>query len=1050
MKRLTHPSQLADWKARLRDERPAYGKTVVVSSGTCGQASGSLRIIDAFRRELERRGLAADVRVETTGCHGFCALEPNVVIYPGGIFYGNLDPADVPAIVEETLVSDRVIPSLVFEDPETGRKTELEKDIPFYGKQLRLLTENNLHIDPTRIEDYILLDGYQALAKVLFDMTSEEVIREITASGLRGRGGAGFPTGRKWQFCREAPADRRYIICNADEGNPGTFMDRSILGGNPHSVIEGMIIGAYAIGAEEGYIYVRMEAPLALQRVTIARDAARKCGLLGKSILGSEFHFDIQVVEGAGAFVCGEETSLMASIEGRRGSPRQRPPFPAQSGLWGKPTNINNVETWANVPLIISRGAAWYSAIGTEKSKGTKIFSLVGKIRQGGNIEVPMGISLREIVYDIGGGIQDGKRFKAIQTGGPSGFFLPADKLDVKVDYDELAKAGSTMGSGGMIVMDETTCMVDVARHYLHFTQEESCGKCVPCRVGTRQMYDILVRITEGRGEEKDLDQLESLGNAIMAASLCGLGQTAPNPVLSTLLHFRDEYMEHVRNKRCPSLVCKEIVSSPCQYACPIGQEASVYVALIARNSLQEALDVIYKDNPLPFVCGRVCDHPCEAVCEAGKTARPIAIRSLKRFVLDWARREGRRPALPDRGKRDDAVAVIGAGPAGLTAAYFLSRKGFSVTVFEASENPGGTLAAMMPDFRLPKEILEQDIEFIRNAGVSIQTQAALGRDFSLEDLFRRGFKAVLIAAGAHNPRKNKIPGENAQGVVTAAEFLKASKEGRSVSLGKRVGVVGGGWLALDAARAAIRNPGTERVILFFSGEDKHLGVDTADIQSASEEGVEFRFLSAAVSVLTDHDQAAGLKCYSLELGPADENGRRYLKSVPHSGFVVDLDTVIMAAGGGPDIGLVARNENLETTGSGALAVDKLTMATNRAGVFGGGEAVSGPVPVVRAMASGKRAAELIERYLDGQSGAPVPRPVRPSSYVPEFDRGSEPQALADRPAMPKLAAAKRKKNRREVETGLAPETAVGEARRCLRCELRTIEGRQALGESDD
>ena len=1050
MKRLTHPSQLADWKVRLLDERPAGRKTVVISSGTCGQASGSLGIIDAFRREVERRGLGDAVRLETTGCHGFCELEPNVVIYPQGIFYKNLVPKDVPAIVEETLVQDKVIPSLVFEDPGTGGKTELQQDIPFYGKQLRLLTENNLHLDPTRIEDYVLLDGYQALAKVLFDMTSEEVIQEITASGLRGRGGAGFPTGRKWQLCRDVAADRRYIICNADEGNPGTFMDRSILGANPHSVVEGMIIGGYAIGAAEGYIYIRMEAPLALQRVTLARDSARKCGLLGKSILGSEFHFDIQVVEGAGAFVCGEETSLMASIEGRRASPRQRPPFPAQSGLWGKPTNINNVETWANVPLIISRGAEWYSRIGTEKSKGTKIFSLVGKIRQGGNIEVPMGITLREIVYDIGGGIQDGKRFKAIQTGGPSGGCLPAAMLDLTIDYDNLVQAGSTMGSGGMIVMDETTCMVDLARHYLHFTQEESCGKCVPCRVGTRQMHDILVRISEGRGEERDLEQLESLGNAIMAASLCGLGQSAPKPVLSTLRHFRDEYLEHIRNKRCPSLVCKEIVSSPCQYACPIGQEAPVYIALVAQNKLQEALDVIYKDNPLPFVCGRVCDHPCEAVCEAGKTARPIAVRGLKRFVLDWARREGRRPALPDPVRRDDAVAVVGAGPAGLTAAYFLGRKGFPVTVFEAAETPGGTLGAMMPDFRLPKEILELDIENIRKAGVSIETQAALGRDFSLDDLFKRGFKAVFIAAGAQKLRKHKIPGENARGVIPAAEFLKASKAGKNINLGKRVGVVGGGWMALDAARAAVRHPGSEKVSLFFNGQEQHLGVDKADLHSAAGEGVEFRFLCAPLTVLTERDKVAGLECRRLELGLADENGRRPLKPVARSGFRADLDTVIMAAGGGTGFPSVARKEGLETTESGTLAVDGRTLATSRSGVFGGGEAAAGPLPVVQAMAWGKRAAESIARYIDGDRSEPEAKPVRPSFYVPEYDRAGGPQALADRPAMPTLPEAKRKKNHQEVETGFPADLAVREARRCLRCELRTKEAIEGLRDNDD
>ena len=574
MRLLTHPSQLADWKARLLEKRPVHEKTIVVSNGTCGRASGSLGIIEALGRELDRRGLGDTVGMEVTGCHGFCELEPNVVIFPEGIYYARLKPEDIPSIIDMTILKNKVVEPLTYADPKTGRRYVLQKDIPFYRKQMRLLTEDNLRINPDRIEDYILADGYQALAKVLFDMTAEEVIREVDLAGLRGRGGAGFPTGKKWQFCRNESADRRYIICNADEGNPGTYMDRSILGANPHSVIEGMIIGAYAMGAAEGYIYVRMEAPQAVRQVTLARDQARHHGLLGKSILGSEFHFDIHIVEGAGAFVCGEETSLMSSIEGRRAVSRQRPPFPAQSGLWGKPTNINNVETWANVPLILKRGAEWYSNIGTPKSKGTKIFSLVGKIRHGGQVEVPMGIRLREVISDIGGGIKDGKKFKAVQTGGPAGGFLPAEFLDLAIDYDNLVQAGSTMGSGGMIVLDETTCMVDLARHYMHFTQEESCGKCVPCRVGTRQMHDILVGITRGEGKEEDLARLEELGNSIRVASLCGLGQGAPNPVLSTLRHFRQEYIAHIKQRKCAARVCRDLASSPGQEPASSGRRA--------------------------------------------------------------------------------------------------------------------------------------------------------------------------------------------------------------------------------------------------------------------------------------------------------------------------------------------------------------------------------------------------------------------------------------------------------------------------------------------
>ncbi|MGD8539991.1 MAG: NADH-ubiquinone oxidoreductase-F iron-sulfur binding region domain-containing protein [Candidatus Aminicenantes bacterium] len=561
MDKIINPEQLYEWKEEILSRRPGYKKTIVVSSGTCGQASGSLPVIDALKTELEKRRLKDTVGIEITGCHGFCEMEPNLIIFPEEIFYGNLEPKDIPEIVERTVFGDEVVDSFVYVEPKTGKKNAFLQKIPFYGKQMRLLTGNNFRIDPTSIEDYVRLDGYQALSKVLFDDTSEEVILEIEKSGLRGRGGGGFPTGRKWAVCRKAKSEKKYIICNADEGDPGAYMDRSLLEGNPHSVIEGMIIGAYAIGATEGYIYVRMEYPLAVENLRIALQKATQYGFLGKSIMGSEFHFNIHLIEGAGAFVSGEETSLMASIEGKRAFPRQRPPYPAQEGLWGKPTNINNVETWANVPLIINRGADWYSKVGTKMSKGTKIFSLVGKINNTGLVEVPMGITLREIIYDIGGGIKNNKKIKAVQTGGPSGGCIPADKLDLPIDYDTLAKAGSIMGSGGMIVMDEDTCMVDVARYFLNFTQEESCGKCVPCRIGTKQMVNILSHITEGEGEEGDVKRLEDLAKTIKIGSLCGLGQTAPNPVLTTLQYFKKEYEAHIKEKSCPALVCKALIS---------------------------------------------------------------------------------------------------------------------------------------------------------------------------------------------------------------------------------------------------------------------------------------------------------------------------------------------------------------------------------------------------------------------------------------------------------------------------------------------------------
>jgi len=553
-------TRLERTKAEILASRKQAMTVVTVCGGTGCHAYGCLKVAQAFEEEIKRQNLHRQVSVRTTGCHGFCERGPIVVIQPDGIFYQRVQIPDIQEIVTETIKNKKILDRLLYVDPKTKKSVVLEKEVPFYKTQERIVFGNNGFIDPKDIRDYIALDGYKALAKVLFEMTAEEVIDEIKASNLRGRGGAGFPTGKKWEICRDSKSDVKYIICNADEGDPGAYMDRSLLEGNPHSVIEGMIIGAYAIGASEGYIYVRMEYPLAVNNITLALEQAREYGLLGQSILGSEFHFDIHVFRGAGAFVSGEETSMMASIEGKRAFPKQRPPFPAQKGLWGNPTNINNVETWANVPYIINRGAEWYSGIGTPTSKGTKIFSLVGKINNTGLVEVPMGITMRKIVYDIGGGIKNNKKFKAVQTGGPSGGCLPAQLLDLPIDYESLTRAGSMMGSGGMIVMDEENCMVDVARYFLNFTQEESCGKCVPCRVGTRQLVEILTRITQGKGEEEDIKKLQNLSKTIKSTSLCGLGQTAPNPVLTTLRYFRDEYEAHIKEKACPALVCKELI----------------------------------------------------------------------------------------------------------------------------------------------------------------------------------------------------------------------------------------------------------------------------------------------------------------------------------------------------------------------------------------------------------------------------------------------------------------------------------------------------------
>ncbi|MFW6269472.1 MAG: NADH-quinone oxidoreductase subunit NuoF [Bacillota bacterium] len=564
-----------------RDTSEVERKTIAVCGGTGCQGSEADKVIAAFRREIKNRQIEDQIDFKITGCPGFCEQGPLAVVRPQDIFYVKISPEKVPEIIEKSILDNQIIDELLYRENEEAEEIIKEKEVPFYKHQKRIVFENNGLIDPASIEDYIEKDGYSALSKILSGFEPQDVISEIKNSGLRGRGGAGFPTGQKWEFASREKSDIKYVVCNADEGDPGAFMDRGLLEGNPHLVIEGMIIGAYAIGANQGYIYCRTEYPLAVENAQKAIEDSRRYGFLGDNIFNSGFSFDLEIRKGAGAFVAGEETALLHSIEGKRAMPTQRPPYPATSGLWGKPTNINNVETWANVPYIINRGSDWFSEIGTENSKGTKVFSLVGKINNTGLIEVPMGITLREIIYEIGGGIPEGKEFKAVQTGGPSGGCIPADYLDLQVDYEKLSEANSMMGSGGMVVMDEDTCMVDVAKYFLEFLQEESCGKCPPCRVGVPKMLKILERITAGEGRKGDLETLEELGKTISNASLCGLGQTSANPVLSTLEHFRNEYEEHIFDKKCSALVCPDLLHyeideelckgcDQCKQVCPV------------------------------------------------------------------------------------------------------------------------------------------------------------------------------------------------------------------------------------------------------------------------------------------------------------------------------------------------------------------------------------------------------------------------------------------------------------------------------------------------
>ena len=609
MAKLSSTSDFHAWHKQLIAEMDIDIPVIMLCGGIGCKAMGSEPVHRAFVQEIDKLGLKDKVKLKLTGCHGFCEKGPVVVILPDKFFYPEVKPENVADILQQTVIGRKPIEDLQYVDPASGNKITYEQDIPFYAGQQRNVFRNNGKIDPVEIEDYVQHEGYGAFVKVLEEYSPEEVVKIVTDSGLRGRGGGGFPTGLKWNFCRQAPGDEKYLICNADEGDPGAFMDRSILEGTPHAVLEGMLVAGYAIGATCGFIYVRTEYPLAVSNTMAALEVVRKKGLLGDNILGSGFSFDIEIREGAGAFVCGEETALIASIEGSRGMPRPRPPFPAVSGYLGKPTNINNVETFANVPLIMLKGSQWYSAIGTEKSKGTKIFALAGKVKNTGLVEVPMGITLREIVFDIGGGILDDKEFKSAQLGGPSGGCIPAKYLDKTIDYDSVQEIGAIMGSGGLIVMDETTCMVDIARYFLEFVQAESCGKCTPCRVGTKKMLDILISICAGTAKMADLDTLEKLAEDVCKASLCGLGQTAPNPVLSTLRNFKAEYVQHIVERKCPAGVCKDLLGYEIVEVC-IGCGACRRVCPVdAVTGEKKQLHIIDQDKCIK--CGQ-CYNACK------------------------------------------------------------------------------------------------------------------------------------------------------------------------------------------------------------------------------------------------------------------------------------------------------------------------------------------------------------------------------------------------------------------------------------------------------
>ncbi|UCH77585.1 MAG: FAD-dependent oxidoreductase [Candidatus Coatesbacteria bacterium] len=1054
--KITSTKDLDKLKSQGREALYPGKIRINVGSPTCGVAKGALEVLLDLLDRVQAEGLEAEVA--GTGCLGYCEVEPLVDVWVPGeprVIYANVTVEDTPALVEALkegrVLTDKALfrlegeylflgdEEIKYQIGSTNGKYDgipLMAEVPFYGGQYKLVTRNCGYLTPTALPEYVARGGLYPLVKALTQMTPEEVIAEVSKAGLRGRGGAGFPTGRKWQFVREAPGDVKYIICNAEEGDPGAYMDRSVVEGDPYSVLESMIVCAYVIGnCKEGYVYIKHEYERPRGIITTAVETLREYGLLGDNILGTGLDFDIHVARDPGAFVCGEETALINAIEGKRGEARLRPPYPAQKGLFDKPTVVNNVETWANVPVILDRGGEWYSALGTEGSKGTKVVSLAGKVSNTGLVEVPMGTKLWDVIFGMGGGVPTDRGFKGVQIGSPLGGCVPGELLDLPLDYEKLTEAGAMVGSGGMIVMDEHTCMVDMAKFFMEFNRDESCGRCTPCRDGVPAALAILDRITKGEGTLEDLDTLEELGTVIQETSLCGLGQTAPNPVLATLRYFRDEYEAHIVEKRCPGAVCKALISAPCHHVCPIGMDPPSYIGYIAQGEFNKAYEVIAEASPFPGVCGRVCDYPCEFKCTSGDSAQPIAVRALKRFVADYAKNKNGRPKKKAAGKFDEKVAVIGSGPAGLTCAYQLALRGYAVTVFEALPVAGGMLAVGIPAYRLPRDILEFEIENVKRAGVEIETNTAVGKDVTLEELRARGYKAFFVATGAHTGLKLGLDGEDAAGVVDAVAFLRDVNLGQSQKPGDRVGVVGGGNAAVDAARTALRL-GAAEVHILYRRTKQEMPAQREEIEAAQAEGIHFHLLVAPKRVLVEGGRMVGLECLRMELGEVDASGRRRPVPIDGSEFTLELDALIPAISQEPDLTCLAGSNTVETTERNTVVADEKTLQTAAPDVFAGGDVVTGPWTVTGAMGHGKLAAEMIHKYLRGEALEPEYAPTRPTADAPIYQLTEEEVGtITRRPEVPCSSAPARTSNFDEVDLCLTDEQAKNEAKRCLRCD---------------
>ena len=1025
---------------------------IAVGMGTCGRGNGAEGLYHAFSVAIDKSG--TDFFLTSVGCFGVCCQEPLVNVHVPGqpmLILHQVQAGDAGRIIHD-ISTGQITPDLVYCKVEewdhiTGSiryghgypEVPTWNEVPFFKGQKKIVLRNCGLINPDDVEEYIAVGGYQALYKALIDAKPEAIVEQIKAAKLRGRGGAGFLTGNKWEFLRKAVSDQKFLICNADEGDPGAYMNRNEIESDPHSMLEGMIIGGYAMGATQGIIYVRAEYPLAVHRLRKAIEQAHEYGILGENILGRGFRFDIELVEGAGAFVCGEETALIASLEGEAGRPRPRPPFPAQKGLWGKPSNINNVETWYNIAPIVTKGPAWFTETGSAKSPGTKVFSLVGKVHNTGLVEMPLGTPLKTFVYDIGEGGVAGRVIKSVQTGGPSGGCIPHEMFDTPVDYESLVQLGSIMGSGGMVVMDEDNCMVDVARYFIEFTNSESCGKCVPCRVGLNKSLRILNRITAGAGRMQHMETMEELSRFIRDCSLCGLGQSAPNPVLTTMRHFRHEFEDHIVARRCQAGVCTELALSPCENSCPLHMNIPRFLQLLKEERLDEAFESVILDNPLPASTGRVCQHPCDHRCRRLAMDEAVNMREVHRFIadsilltdqFDGAVARVAKRMLEHTGRK---VAIAGAGPAGLTAAFYLALLGHDVTVFDPLPEAGGMLRYALPEYRLPKPVLRREIELIERLGVKFALNTRIGTDIHLNELDER-FDAVFLAIGTWKESWVYLPGTELKGVFPALPLLESVAKGDAVNLGRKVVVIGGGNAAIDSARTALRK-GAE-VVVVYRRERKDMPAIEEETEAAEKEGARIVFLSAPHRIIGDaKGNVKALEVVKTRLGEYDKSGRR--KPVLTDEVQrIECDSVVLAVGETVDLDF-CKASGLQIKNNGTIEVDRYRLETSRPRFFAGGDLVTGASNVSNAMAFGKRAARAIdEQLMDAQ---------RWDSLFPavEFDQ-SPPKDVSEsrRHASGELTVRERMQSSAEVVIGLPAEETHEEACRCLRCDIKVVASR--------